>query len=164
MVCCFKIYWRYSMATGGWIFQTGGAIHAGVWSRRIIQQFSSSVIFISFFFFKNFARFFRQNPLPNMVVAFWWRWQNFCLSTVSTHLFQLKATIFLLLKEIFVCWWKKHFPLDSKNRHFTPLWRVLLFFGGDFWECRFFIFWDWNYLKSLKQKLMDGCRGQSEPA
>ena len=45
LVWCFKIYWRYSMATGGWIFQTGDFTAVGISSRLWFSNFLPTDIF-----------------------------------------------------------------------------------------------------------------------
>ena len=109
----FNGYWRMD-------FPDWGLIHVGdLSSRRIIQQLkflpSSSYIFVSSS--KNSTSFF-QTKLASQhdggdILAFFSRRRHFydlmdhlwpgswlfCLSTVSTHLFQLKATVLT----IFVC-------------------------------------------------------------
>ena len=158
----FNGYWRMD-------FPDWGLIHVGdLSSRRIIQQLkflpSSSYLFfsssknpagsfsdkISFptWWWLHPGIFSRRRHFYDLMDHLWPGSWLFCLSTVSTHLFQLKATVLTIFLRVV----KRNilfFPLDSKNRRFTRLQRGL-FFGGDFWECRNSSFFEkiskvWNW-------------------
>jgi len=135
----FNGYWR--MDIPDWVGDT-------CWG-FIIKTWNSAIHFLpsfSYLLLSNFD-FFRQNSLPNMVVvAFYWHFEEgdiFCdLGEVGFFLlqqsqlicFNFKATVLTIFLRVV----KRNilfFPLDSKNRRFTRLQRVL-FFGGDFLECR----------------------------
>ena len=116
LVWCFKIYWRYSF-NGYWRmdFPDWGLIHVeDLSSRRIIQQLkflpSSSYLFVSSSFLSDKISFptwwwlhpgifSRRRHFYDLMDHLWPGSWLFCLSTVSTHLFQLKATVLT----IFVC-------------------------------------------------------------
>jgi len=165
------------MATGGWIFQTGWAIHVGdLSSRRIIQQF----IFFRHLQISPCLPFSHKIHFPT-----WWWWRTGILKKETLFMiwrmiftqeagffpfqqsqlicFNLKPPswqyLFVLLKEIFLSILFLHW---TQRTGVSPVCRVLLFFGGDFWECRAIsLFLRKKNLKSLK--LMD-MGGQSESA
>jgi len=162
----FNGYWRMD-------FPDWGLIHVGdLSSRRIIQQLkflpSSSYLFVSSS--KNSTSFF-QTKLASQhdggyILAFFLEGDTFMIwwiifdQEVGFSVYQQSQLICFNLKppswqylsvvKRNICVYS-FFPLDSKNRHFARLQR-LLFFGGDFWECRVSSFFEkeniskvWNW-------------------